>query len=741
MDAELRAALDAIDPATLSYDEWLNVMGALKDAGADYDEADEWNRRDAARYDEQANRKHWDSLHDPASPDVARKTIFKLANGTGWRWHGQSTATPPTTRKQAPQKPTYPLLDLTKDVALPEPPDLTPAEQLRTQLAAMFYKGEHVNTFTRGARWNEQRQKWEPVGWGTLTDVMGFWDEGYTEQLLDSVNPPAAGAWLRINPVCDAETLERMQREREAAGKERRKSYCDEHVTAYRYALVEFDNMPVDEQLRTYARLRLPCAAIVESAGKSAHAFVRVDANTRNQYAERVGWLYGFFEANGLHLDKANKNPSRWARLAGAERNGKVQRLVAVNKGFESWDEWREWVDQNAIAPEADEAEDEDTDEQDERRVTFEDVSEFLGEPLEQVPVLIDGLLHRGHVMGIIGSAGIGKSWMLIELAVSIATGGWWMGYKCERGKVLFVNPEIDGPNLRNRIRAVCQLMGVSGEDLGHRLQVLNLRGQAIAVDGVRAALAGMGEFSAILLDSIYMLSDADENAASEVKGLFADLMGLANDHNASVIFSHHTGKGVSGARSAKDRARGSSVFVGAPDTMLTLDPLDVDPDSAAWQLLRTYDRDVGARRMWATAWRLTAAKVRAWPTPSPVNLVYTWPTHQRDDTGELEDCPIVGTPKSHGKKGGEKNAARAKDLAERQAAALDAIIEQAACDGNVPTRAYCLPMFNDAREDMGLEAIGKATFATYTRKGGLLPHRVDAATNALYRPPTAEDE
>lgn len=719
MDAELRAALDAIDPATLSYDEWLNVMGALKDAGADYADADAWNQRDGGRYNPRANRKHWDSLHDPASPDVARRTIFKLANSTGWRWRGEElvlgqtirdTATHTTTRKkEQPQAPTYPLLDLTRDVELPTLPELTPTEHLQNQLAAMFYEGETVNTFTRNPNWNDKRQKWEPVGWGEFTSVMEFWDEA-AEQMLEGVNP-AAGAWVRVNPM-DGQ------------------GGSDSNVTAYRHVLIEFDDMPQLEQLKTYVRLNLPCSAIVGSAGKSVHAFMRIDATNREQYDERVRWLYGFMEANGLHPDPANKNPARWARLAGAERNGKLQRFVAANVGAKSWDEWREWVDHNAITPDAD------TDETaDEQRVAFEDVCDFLDEPLEQVPVLIDGLLHRGHVMGIVGSAGIGKSWMLIELAVSIATGGWWMGYKCERGKVAFVNPEIDAPNLRNRIRAVCQLMGVSSEDLGHRLQVLNLRGQAVAVDGLRAALAGMGEFSAILLDSIYMLSDADENAASEVKGMFADLMGLANDHNASAVFTHHTGKGASGARSAKDRARGSSVFVGAPDTVLTLDPLDVDPDSAAWQLLRVYDRDAGARRIWASAWRLTCAKVRAWPTPSPVDLIYAWPTHRRDDTGELADCPIIGTPKSHGRKGGEKNAARAKDLADRQATALDEIIKQAIRDSHLPTRAYCLPLFNAAREEMGLDTISKATFATYTRTGGLLPHRVDKATNALYRP------
>lgn len=56
--------------------------------------------------------------------------------------------------------------------------------------------------------------------------------------------------------------------------------------------------------------------------------------------------------------------------------------------------------------------------------------------------------------------------------------------------------------------------------------------------------------------------------------------------------------------------------------------------------------------------------------------------------------------------------------------------------EGVAPTRAACLERFNAKRQEMGLEPVSKTTFAAYTRKGGILPHRVNAQEGCvLYRP------
>lgn len=55
--------------------------------------------------------------------------------------------------------------------------------------------------------------------------------------------------------------------------------------------------------------------------------------------------MYSFLTGHGLMVDQANKNPSRLSRMPGIDRNGKRQKLLAVNIGRQSWQDWMEFVE------------------------------------------------------------------------------------------------------------------------------------------------------------------------------------------------------------------------------------------------------------------------------------------------------------------------------------------------------------------------------------------------------------
>ena len=151
------------------------------------------------------------------------------------------------------------------------------------------------------------------------------------------------------------------------------------------------------------------------SGGKSLHAVVKVDAANYGEYQERVDYLYKIVEKNGLFIDKQNKNPSRLTRLPGFERAGKKQFLVARNIGQQSWDEWKEYIeDMNDNLPE------------------MENMADLFDEPIVLAPELIEGVLRQGHKMLIAGPSKAGKSFSLIQLAIAIAEGWEWFGFKCQ---------------------------------------------------------------------------------------------------------------------------------------------------------------------------------------------------------------------------------------------------------------------------------------------------------------------
>ncbi|MBI3759596.1 MAG: hypothetical protein HY269_07570 [Deltaproteobacteria bacterium] len=123
------------------------------------------------------------------------------------------------------------------------------------------------------------------------------------------------GGWLRMNPV-------------DGFG------VGDANVTAFRFGLLESDELPPELQLRPLARLPLPIAAIITSGARSLHAWVRVDAYTADEYRRRVGRILELLAP--FSIDGQNKNPSRLSRLPGVQRKiGAVgdgrQRLLYLN--------------------------------------------------------------------------------------------------------------------------------------------------------------------------------------------------------------------------------------------------------------------------------------------------------------------------------------------------------------------------------------------------------------------------
>ena len=71
--------------------------------------------------------------------------------------------------------------------------------------------------------------------------------------------------------------------------------------------------------------------------------------------------------------------------------------------------------------------------------------SAITGNGLKDLPVpdpLIDGMLYRGTLAAIYGPSGIGKSFVAMSMAMSVASGSWWQGREVRKGPILYVAAE-----------------------------------------------------------------------------------------------------------------------------------------------------------------------------------------------------------------------------------------------------------------------------------------------------------
>ena len=506
------------------------------------------------------------------------------------------------------------------------------------------------------------------------------------ERGLDAlgISSEDAGAFACVNPL-------------DGEGRE------DKNVTDYRYALVESDAMPPGKQLALIHEMRLPCAAITWSGGKSVHAVVHIDAASKQQYRERVAELYEHLNKNGFVTDEQNKNPSRLTRCPGWRRGEGWQRLIEAGASeFLSWDEWQDWVvSEMTRLPEIE---------------SFADVGDLppLADPI------IDGILRRKQKMLVVGPSKAGKSFLMVELAVAVAQGWEWFGHQCHAGKVLIVNFEIQRPSMLHRIDDVWREMARSHpkDELRHdNLDVWNLRGHSAPLDKITPALvrkaAGSG-YDLVIIDPIYKVLTGDENSASDMARFCNEFDVIAEQMGCTVVYCHHHAKGEAGRRASMDRASGSGVFTRDPDAFLDMSPI-VQDDDLRDEL--TYEDADGYRKM-ALPFRVSYT-LREFATPAPTDVLFKWPVHEVTDS--LHDRPVVGERKASSDMGRRSGDAR-KTKAEERWARINELVGDAYGEcprGQTFTARWCTEWLLENRpDDCAAVGLAKTTLDNATKRG-----------------------
>lgn len=197
--------------------------------------------------------------------------------------------------------------------------------------------------------------------------------------------------------------------------------------------------------------------------------------------------------------------------------------------------------------------------------------------PALRKPV-IHGLLREGETMNLISAPKMGKSWLVTDLAISIATGRDWLGhFRCERGDVLILDNELHGETSANRIPKVGEARGIPFDSYADRLSVINLRGYLQDVFTLGSFFQSLtpGRFKVIVLDAFYrfMPRDMDENDNGTMASLYNHIDRYADQLGCSFVLIHHTTKGNQSGKSVTDVGAGAGSQSRATDTHMVLRP------------------------------------------------------------------------------------------------------------------------------------------------------------------------
>ena len=654
---ELKELLDYIDPAALNYQEWLSVGMALEYEGYSYDVWDEWSSKDQRRYHPGECQKKFKTFDRKTSP-VTGGTIYKMAVDNGFVGHsiseGHELDWDDEITKDSDD---YVIIDKGwvegREFFEPKDEDWDPVKELITYLNALFASEEIVGfvsqTYTTKDGRHLPRRGVFSLTSGQLQKELAKCSGNICEVIGDYERE--AGAWIRFNPLDG-------------------KGVKNENVTDFRYALVESDSLDLEKQNAIIRELELPVAALVFSGKKSIHAIVKIEAANYVEYQKRVEYLYKICMKNGLQIDTQNKNPSRLSRMPGVRRGDHKQFLINTNIGKSSWNEWKEWIESvNDDLPEP------------------ESLAEYWKKMPDLAKPLIEGVLRQGHKMLLAGPSKAGKSFALIELCIAIAEGDSWFGFKCAKGRILYVNLELDRASCLHRFKDVYDALKMTPKNLSN-IDIWNLRGKSIPMDKLAPKLirrAVKKDYIAVIIDPIYKVITGDENSADQMANFCNQFDKVCTELGCAVIYCHHHSKGIQANKKSMDRASGSGVFARDPDALLDVIELETDntirslsqknelrkyicdflasknvefnkEDSIKQMLDKAYFKldaidqsvlnlgveKVKSKESLRSAWRIEGT-LREFPKFAPVNLWFDYPIHKIDDTGLLENADVDG--------------------------------------------------------------------------------------------------
>lgn len=282
------------------------------------------------------------------------------------------------------------------------------------------------------------------------------------------------------------------------------------------------------------------------SVGMAVH---HASGGTEEGYDAWLRWS----ESSGKH--DASSMLGRWGSFgknAGKPRT--LASLIAMAKATNA-----DWVNQKALqAPSVASV----------GRKLLQSLSEAL-EDKEPPRWLITGLIEEETFGMLHGPSGAGKSFIVIDLAMHLATGkSEWHGMAIPRsGPVVYLAGEGHA-GLRRRLRTWNQHHGGSATapfTLGTYAFDLNSPAGEVAAVGAIEALPEIPKL--VIVDTLHRFMAGDENSAGDAKTLIDACGRLQSRFSCAVLLVHHTGNNAE----AQHRARGSSAWRAALDFELNV--------------------------------------------------------------------------------------------------------------------------------------------------------------------------
>jgi hypothetical protein len=240
------------------------------------------------------------------------------------------------------------------------------------------------------------------------------------------------------------------------------------------------------------------------------------------------------------------------------------------------------------------------------------DAAELIDQYPEMRPSIIEGVLRSREVMAFVSASKHGKTFLMMLLALSVATGRMFLGkFPVTRCKVLILDLELHRETLARRLAAVAREMGIARSEYSDWLKIVPMRGRLKTLDQMDLLIRRSEGYGLIVIDSLYRAwpDQLDENSNADVTKVFNRLDSWTDLTGAAIVAVHHASKGSQSSKAVVDVGSGAGAMARAVDSHL---------------ILRAHAEDDAA---------VLEGVARSWPPFAPLGLRWAYPCwHIADD-------------------------------------------------------------------------------------------------------------
>lgn len=192
----------------------------------------------------------------------------------------------------------------------------------------------------------------------------------------------------------------------------------------------------------------------------------------------------------------------------------------------------------------------------------------------EDISWIVKDILPCQGALLMSGDPGVGKSWLLLDLAISVDQGKPWIGhFQTKKVNVLYVDEESAHHLQKFRLQKLLKGTDLPSDGSTLNVDFMTLQGLNISDNHDREdfeIILARYQPDLVILDSLIRVHRADENSSRDMSQVFSYMKRWTINYSCAFALSHHHRKPAKDVGSSY-LTRGSTEHLAAVDTSLGL--------------------------------------------------------------------------------------------------------------------------------------------------------------------------